>query len=362
MNDINKTILIMAGGTGGHVFPGIAVAKELQQRNWRIHWLGTAARMEADIVPKAGFEISFIDVAGVRGNGIVRLLKAPFQIIHSVYQALQVIKQTKPDVVLGMGGFASGPGGIAAWLRGVPLVVHEQNALPGLTNKVLAKLAKRVLTGFNQAFGEQSEKKYNWVGNPVRSDFANLPEKQTSDDTCNILIVGGSLGASALNTYVPPALAGIDNVQVRHQTGKGHQQAVVDTYQQVWPDSANWQVSEFIDDMAEAYAWADVVICRAGALTVAEVAMVGVAAIFVPLPHAVDDHQTMNARALVDHHAAVLLPQPQLEEGGLKVIIQQLVNDGKSRVIMGQKAKALAKPQATKTVSDICATLGGIAS
>ncbi|MDO6692858.1 undecaprenyldiphospho-muramoylpentapeptide beta-N-acetylglucosaminyltransferase [Aliiglaciecola sp. 3_MG-2023] len=359
---MNKTILIMAGGTGGHVFPGIAVAKELQQRNWHIHWLGTAARMEADIVPKEGFDISFIDVAGVRGNGILRLLKAPFQVIHSVYQALKVIKQINPDVVLGMGGFASGPGGIAAWIRGIPLVVHEQNALPGLTNKVLAKFAKRVLTGFNQAFGKQSANKYNWVGNPVRSDFANLPAKQANQGKCHILIVGGSLGASALNTHVPPALAEITNAQVRHQTGKGHQQSVTDTYQQVWPNSDNWQVTEFIDDMAEAYAWADVVICRAGALTVAEVAMVGVAAIFVPLPHAVDDHQTMNARALVDHHAAVLLPQPQLEEGGLKVIIQQLVNDGESRVTMGQKARSLAKPQATKTVSDICATLGGEAS
>ncbi|WP_342806946.1 undecaprenyldiphospho-muramoylpentapeptide beta-N-acetylglucosaminyltransferase [Alteromonas sp. M12] len=362
MNDMSRTILIMAGGTGGHVFPGIAVAKELQQRNWQIHWLGTAARMEADIVPKAGFDISFIDVAGVRGNGIVRLLKAPFQVIHSVWQALAVIKQVKPDVVLGMGGFASGPGGIAAWIRGVPLVVHEQNALPGLTNKVLAKFAARVLTGFNQAFGKQSENKYSWVGNPVRSDFADLPAKQLSDDKCNILIVGGSLGASALNSYVPPALSGIANAQVRHQTGKGQQQIVADTYQKLWPDSTNWQVMEFIDDMAQAYAWADVVICRAGALTVAEVAMVGVAAIFVPLPHAVDDHQTMNARALVDHHAAVLLPQPQLEEGGLKVIIQQLVNDAQSRINMGQKAKSLAKPLATKTVSDICESLAGVAS
>ncbi|WP_040523137.1 undecaprenyldiphospho-muramoylpentapeptide beta-N-acetylglucosaminyltransferase [Aliiglaciecola lipolytica] len=356
---MTKTILIMAGGTGGHVFPGIAVAKELELRNWRIHWLGTAQRMEADIVPKAGFQISFIDVAGVRGNGVIRLLKAPIQIVRAVMQAMQVIKETKPDVVLGMGGFASGPGGIAAWLRGVPLVVHEQNALPGFTNKVLAKIASRVLTGFNQAFGKQPEGKYSWVGNPVRNDFVNLPAKQVSDEKCKVLIVGGSLGASALNTHVPPALANVDNIEVRHQSGKGHAQAVTDVYQQQWPDASNWQVMEFIDDMAQAYAWADVVICRAGALTVAEVAMVGVAAIFVPLPHAVDDHQTFNAKALVDHHAAILLPQPQLEEGGLKVIIQQLVDDAQSRITMGQKANSLAKPNATKTVSDICETLRG---
>ncbi len=359
-----KTILIMAGGTGGHVFPGIAVANELSARGWQVHWLGTPKRMEAQLVPKAGFEISFIDVEGVRGNGVLRILAAPFKILQAIWAAYRVIRQVKPDVVLGMGGFASGPGGIAAWLRGIPLVVHEQNAIPGLTNKWLSKIANRVLCGFNNGFEQlQSEqKKYHWVGNPVRKDFMQIANKQAHDSALKILIVGGSLGAKALNEHVPLALSQCVNLEVKHQCGKGHVDDVNARYQTSLGDKYNWQVVEFIDDMASAYDWADIVICRAGALTVAEVAMAGVVAIFVPLPHAVDDHQTLNAKALSDANAAYLLPQSELQQGELSNLLNQVISEPQKRIDVGAKARTLAKPQATESVSDICEQLGGMAA
>lgn len=362
---MTKTMLIMAGGTGGHVFPGIAVANELRDRNWTIHWLGTATRMEAQIVPKAGYPISFIDVVGVRGNGIVRLLKAPFQIIKSVLQAHKVLQQVEPQIVLGMGGFASGPGGIAAWLKGIPVVLHEQNALPGMTNRILAKVARKVLTGFANTFTSQAEQpeKYQWVGNPVRSDFSNINAKNLADynnkASLNLLIVGGSLGAKTLNDNVPESIKNLSALQVRHQCGKGHLQAVQESYTALQNHKTNWQVSEFIDDMAEAYQWADLIVCRAGALTVAEVAMAGVAAVFVPLPHAVDDHQTKNAEILSKAGAAYLLAQTELENGGLVRIIEQLLANPQQLIAMGAAARKLAKPDATKTVADICEKLAG---
>ncbi|TRY31929.1 undecaprenyldiphospho-muramoylpentapeptide beta-N-acetylglucosaminyltransferase [Aliiglaciecola sp. M165] len=360
---MGKTILIMAGGTGGHVFPGIAVANELKRRNWNIHWLGTSARMEAEIVPKAGFDISFVDVAGVRGNGLLRKLKAPFQLLRAVAQANAVIKKIQPDVVLGMGGFASGPGGIAAWLRGIPLAVHEQNALPGVTNKVLAKVASKVLMGFDHAFGKNTDThKYLWVGNPVRPEFADQSVSTLQRNTRHILIVGGSLGAKVLNEYVPSALAKLDAFSVWHQTGKGNQEEVKQSYQQQIGEHVDCKVTEFIDDMAAAYRWADVIICRAGALTVAEVAMSGVAAIFVPLPHAVDDHQTVNARALCDEGAGILMPQNKLEQGDLYPVLNELLAEPKKIGEIGERAKSLAKPEATQTVADICEDLGGMAA
>jgi UDP-N-acetylglucosamine--N-acetylmuramyl-(pentapeptide) pyrophosphoryl-undecaprenol N-acetylglucosamine transferase len=361
---MGKRILIMAGGTGGHVFPGIAVANELVSRGWSVHWLGTPTRMEAELVPKAGYEISFIDVVGVRGNGLVRLLKAPLQILRAVIQALDVLKTVEPDVVLGMGGFASGPGGVAAWLKGIPLIVHEQNALPGMTNKLLSKIAKKVLLGFNAGFRQlqQQQNKYLWVGNPVRSEFAQIVPKVTHPAPLKLLVVGGSLGAQALNQCVPKALSQFSDIEVWHQSGNGHTESVRQQYQEAVGDSLQWRVQEFIDDVAHAYDWADIVICRAGALTVAEVAMSGVAAIFVPLPHAVDDHQTMNAKALADHSAAYLLPQKQLENGDLTSLLKQILNAPESRLAMGQAARKLAKKDATKQVSDICEQVGGLAA
>lgn len=358
---MTKRLLIMAGGTGGHVFPGLAVATLLAQKQWQIHWLGTQGRMEAEIVPKAGFAISFIDVVGVRNNGLLKLLAAPFKVTKSVFQARSVIRSFKPDVVLGMGGFASGPGGVAAWLSRIPLIVHEQNAAPGLTNRWLAHIASKVLTGFAHTFKKQtqSNQQFEWVGNPVRLDFANIAPKTDLRLPLNILIVGGSLGAQVLNETVPLALANLQNVQVRHQTGKGHLSAVTALYQFHCANTSNWIISEFIEDMPAAYSWADLVICRAGALTVAEVAAAGVAAIFVPLPHAVDDHQTKNAQSLVTEGAAYLLPQAELTSETLKLLILQCISQPKKLIEMSQKAKNLARLNATEMVAQRCEEMAG---
>ncbi|UAA38088.1 undecaprenyldiphospho-muramoylpentapeptide beta-N-acetylglucosaminyltransferase [Paraneptunicella aestuarii] len=365
---MSKRLLVMAGGTGGHIFPGIAVARELQAQGWQIHWLGTPARMEAQLVPKAGFDISFIDVSGVRGNGVMRLLAAPFLIIKAIWQAIQVIRKFKPSVVLGMGGFASGPGGIAAWLMGVPVVIHEQNAVPGMTNRLLSHVAKRLLVGFDQSF--QGNPKAKWVGNPVRNEFNAVPEKAVHGNDYNLLVVGGSLGAQCLNEQVPKALNALKALMqesntklvVQHQCGKGHVEAVTTAYRTKLgeageADSAQcqWDVTEFIDDMVSAYSWADIIICRAGALTVAEVAASGRCAIFVPLPHAVDDHQTLNARSLVDKEAALLLPQTELVSGGLTGMLRTLLSDPEKVVTIGSKARSLAKHDATQQVAQICA-------
>ncbi|KXI30909.1 undecaprenyldiphospho-muramoylpentapeptide beta-N-acetylglucosaminyltransferase [Paraglaciecola hydrolytica] len=360
---MTKRLLVMAGGTGGHVFPGLAVAKILADKQWQIHWLGTSERMEADLVPKAGYAISFIDVAGVRNNGLLRLLAAPFKIMKSVIQAAQVIKNFKPDVVIGLGGFASGPGGIAAWLNNTPLVVHEQNAAPGMTNRILAKLATKVLTGFANTFPAQqknahvSDNKFQWVGNPVRQEFASLATKSSLELPMNILVVGGSLGAQILNQIVPQAIANIADIQIRHQSGKGHLAGLQSAYQTHFMLQDNWQVTEFIDDMPAAYAWADLVICRAGALTVAEVAAAGVCAIFVPLPHAVDDHQSKNAQVLASANAGFLIPQSQFTVSKLRALIINCLSQPEKLVEMSQKAKTLARIDAAKDVAHVCEQL-----
>lgn len=351
---MNKRLLVMAGGTGGHVFPGIAVAKYLQQQGWEIHWMGTADRMEADLVPQHGFEISFIDIAGVRGNGIKRLCAAPFRILKSICQARQIIRQFKPDVVLGMGGFASGPGGVAAWLSGIPVVLHEQNAAAGLTNRLLAKIAKKVLMAFPGAFSDGEV-----VGNPVREDVLALyPQGTEAKDKLAILIIGGSLGARVLNQTLPAAIARLpqDKICVTHQVGKNNCAQV----QQAYTDaqvSAELQVQDFITDMAVAYQKADIIVCRAGALTVSEVAVAGLPAIFVPLPHAVDDHQTKNAGALVDRGAALLIPQSELTDSELALQLQVLLDSDTKLTEMSAAAKAAAILDATDRVADACKAL-----
>ncbi|WP_340676930.1 undecaprenyldiphospho-muramoylpentapeptide beta-N-acetylglucosaminyltransferase [Paraglaciecola sp.] len=360
---MTKRLLVMAGGTGGHVFPGLAVAKVLADKQWLIHWLGTSERMEAELVPKAGYPISFIDVAGVRNNGLVRLLSAPFKIVKSIIQAVKVIKRFKPDVVIGLGGFASGPGGIAAWLTNTPLVVHEQNAAPGMTNRILVKLATKVLTGFANTFPAQrnnaTNAKFQWVGNPVRQEFTHLVAKSELNLPLNILIVGGSLGAQVLNQIVPQALANIADIKICHQSGKGHLAGLESSYQTHFVLQDNWQVSEFIDDMPAAYAWADLVICRAGALTVAEVAAAGVCAIFVPLPHAVDDHQTKNAQVLASADAGFLIPQSQFTVSKLHALIINCISQPEKLVEMSQKAKTLARMHAAQDVALVCEQLAG---
>ncbi|WP_324018540.1 undecaprenyldiphospho-muramoylpentapeptide beta-N-acetylglucosaminyltransferase [Aeromonas caviae] len=352
---MSKTLLVMAGGTGGHVFPGLAVADRLKAQGWTIHWLGTADRMEAELVPAHGYPISFIDIQGVRGNGIKRLLAAPYRVIKSVLQARQVLKTIQPDVVLGMGGFASGPGGVAAWLSGIPLLLHEQNAAAGLTNKLLARIARRVLMAFPGAFAPNARTAV--VGNPVRPEVVALPDPQlrSSCDPLRLLVVGGSLGARVLNEQVPPAVAAAGvPIEVRHQCGKGNGEAVAASYAGLGVEA---EVSEFIKDMADAYAWADLVVCRAGALTVSEVAAAGVAAIFVPLPHAVDDHQTRNALTLVDGGAAEFLPQSELTPAALASRLSWLAGRRETLLNMAQAARRVAIIDAAERVADECKRL-----
>lgn len=354
---MTRRALIMAGGTGGHIFPGIAVADELKSQGWDICWLGTADRMEAQLVPKAGYPIEFIDVAGVRGNGLNRLLAAPFRIIKSIVQSFRVMRKIQPHIVIGMGGFASGPGGVAAKLLSIPLVVHEQNAAAGLTNRLLAKLATRVLLGFEGAFsGELSNpSKFIFTGNPVRTEFSQarqLPRDDTS--VVNILVVGGSLGAQTLNQNLPKAFGQLTEAKfnIRHQCGSNNQEEVQNAYDvhQV----KNVTVSPFIDDMASAMAWADLVVCRAGALTVAEVAAIGVAALFVPLPHAVDDHQTKNAMVITTNGGGLLVSQKQLEAGELTGIIQPLIGNPDILREMAKRCTEMAKHDALSSVVTEC--------
>ncbi len=352
-----KRLLVMAGGTGGHVFPGLAVANLLRDNGWQIQWLGCATRMEAQLVPKHDIKINFIDVEGVRGNGLLRLIKAPFKLIRSVWQARKVIRQFKPDVVLGMGGFASGPGGIAAKLCGTPLVLHEQNAVAGMTNTYLAKIASKVMVAFDSALVSH---KPSVVGNPVRRDILELGTRTYVEKMpLNILVVGGSLGAQALNQTLPQAVALLDSasITVKHQVGKGNSASV----RQAYGECAYVEVMDFIDDMAAAYHWADIVVCRAGALTVSEVAVLGLPAIFVPLPYAVDDHQTKNAAVLANVGAAVIMPQASMTPQTLAQQLEKIMTTDALAAMTGA-SRALAKTDATLQVADVCAQLAGLAS
>lgn len=355
-----KRILIMAGGTGGHVFPALAVARYLVKQGWEISWLGTADRMEATLVPKHGFDINFIDIKGVRGNGIIRKLSAPFKILHSIIQAQAVIKQFKPDVILGMGGFASGPGGVAAKLLGIPLVLHEQNAIPGVTNKLLAKIASQILCAFANTFST-AQKNVQVVGNPVRQELIALGSKPKSyrSDALKVLVVGGSLGAKIFNELMPEVVANLSkhqSVTVWHQVGKNNEAVVKNRYQQLGQDGGV-KVAAFIDDMEAAYQWADVVICRSGALTVSELAAVGLPSILVPYPYAVDDHQTINAEVLVNAEAAFLLPQTILNVEKLSAKLQLLAQDRQELAQMGQRARSVAVLDSTQRVASVCIAL-----
>jgi UDP-N-acetylglucosamine--N-acetylmuramyl-(pentapeptide) pyrophosphoryl-undecaprenol N-acetylglucosamine transferase len=342
--------MVMAGGTGGHVFPALAVAQELRDRDVAVTWLGTRRGIEAELVPNHKFPINYIDVEGVRGRGIVKLLKAPFVLIKAIWQSVNVIRSQKPDVVLGLGGFASGPGGVAARLLGLPLVIHEQNAIAGTTNKLLSNIANRVLEAFPGAL-PQGE----WVGNPVRKEIAALPlSKQVNDRPLQLLVLGGSLGASAINQQVPAALALLAQSarpRVRHQCGRAHQAVTEKAY-----SAAGVEVSiePFIADMAEAYGWADMVICRAGALTVAELTAAGVGALLVPYPHAIDDHQTKNGEWLVGQGAALLIQQPDLTPEKLTALISEWSADRDKLESMAVNARQMAKVGVAESVADVC--------
>lgn len=350
-----KSVVVMAGGTGGHVFPALAVAQYLQAQGVQIHWLGTKNGIEADIVPQNGFAISYLEVQGVRGQGLARLLLAPFKIILAILAAMRVLRAVKADCVIGLGGYVTGPGGVAARLLGKPLIIHEQNAVAGFTNKQLAHLASHVLQAFPAAFA--ASPKVTTTGNPVRPVIANLPPPeqryQARQEALQVLILGGSQGAVALNERVPEALALVAKQQplvIRHQTGKKQVELTAQRYQQL---GLNAEVQPFISDMAEAYGWADVVICRSGALTVSELAAAGVASVLIPYPHAVDDHQTANGRYLSDAGAAILCPQAQMSAETLAETLKPLLSRPKL-LQMATIARKLAQPQATATVAQFC--------
>lgn len=346
-------VMILAGGTGGHIFPGLAVAKALRVQQVPVCWLGAEGGMETRLVPQHGIAIDTIAVRGVRGKGVLTLLGAPFNVILAVRAAQQVLRQRQPRAVISFGGFAAGPGGLAARLAGVPLVVHEQNRAPGMTNRVLAKFASRVLTGFPDTFSGADEEV---VGNPVRAEIAAIapPEQRFTgrEGPLHLLVLGGSQGARALNNAVPTALMawrGVIDCEVRHQCGDKLRDEAVAAYADAGVAAS---VEPFIADMAAAYAWADVVVCRAGALTLAELCAVGVASVLVPFPQAVDDHQTKNARYLVDRGAAHLLPQDADLAEHLGATLEILNHRG-DLLRMAQAARALAKPDAAEKVANI---------
>lgn len=347
-----RTLLVMAGGTGGHVFPGLAVAQELAGRGWRIVWMGNPAGMEARLVGGAGYEFAPVCFAALRGKGVARKLLLPARLLSAFWQARRELVRIRPDVVLGLGGYVSFPGGMMAVLAGRPLVVHEQNALPGLANRVLARVAERVLCAFPDVLGGE------WTGNPVRAAIAALPPPGRRlagrSGPLRLLVLGGSLGAAALNEAVPKGLALLApdaRPEVLHQAGEQHLATLSANYAAAGVPA---RCVAFIEDMADAYGWADLVICRAGALTVAELAAAGVASILVPFPHAVDDHQTANARFLADAGAAVLLPQAQLTPENIAL----LRNYGRAQLLqMAEKARELAMPGAAARVADVCEEL-----
>lgn len=348
---MSRSILIMAGGTGGHIMPGLAVAHHLRAQGWRVHWLGNPDRMEGKLVPEHGFSLLPLHFSGLRGKGIGALLKLPFRLLQACLQARKAIKSCQPDVVLGMGGYVAFPGGVMAKLAGIPLVVHEQNAIGGTANRYLAKIARQVLVGFPGALPGAV-----MVGNPVRSHFATQtpPAQRYAQRTgaLRVLVVGGSLGASFLNHLVPEAMALIPFEKqplLVHQTGADHIHHVQIAYEalNVIADPVS-----FIDDMADAMATVDLVICRAGAMTVAEIAAVGVAALFVPLPHAIDDHQTANARYLSDCDAALLKPQSELTPEWLA---QWLQNTNREQLMqMAVHAQEHAQLEATEKIANTC--------
>lgn len=353
---MTRSILIMAGGTGGHIFPALAVADVLRAEGWQVTWMGAPNSMEAELVPKHGYELAWVRFSGLRGKGLARKLMLPLNLLIALWQSAVALFRYRPDVVLGMGGYITFPGGVMAVLLRRPLVIHEQNSVAGLSNKVLAKLADRVLSGFPDVL-----KNAEWCGNPVRDSIAALPDPQqrysARSGVLNVLVVGGSLGAQAINECLPQALFCIPQEiepKVIHQTGKKNFEEVQEMYRQA---GITAEVKPFLDDMAQYYAWADVVICRAGALTVAELAAAGVASILIPFPYAVDDHQTANARFLSEKGAAILLPQTELTARHLAAVLQNMTRD--KALSMAQAARALAQPAAAQRVAQVCRELAG---
>ena len=356
-----RPILVTAGGTGGHVYPGLAVARALIEQDIPVIWMGTHKGIEARVIPAAGIKMAWLDVNGLRGKGIATILLAPFKLAKALFQSVKIMRKHRPVAVLGMGGFVAGPGGLVAALMGIPVVIHEQNAVAGLTNKLLSKVSKRVLEGFPQTFAQQD--KVTPVGNPVRKEISEIiaPKERlaTHDGASRLLIIGGSLGAQALNEVVPQALAEMNidvRPVVRHQAGSGKDESTKNSYKKLGVEA---EVTPFIEDMAKAYEWADLVICRSGALTVAEVAAAGVASLLVPYPYAVDDHQTANGQYLSANNAAIMMQQTEFNKESVSAVLQDLLTNKDKLLSMSLSARALAKPSATIEVAAICAELAG---
>ncbi|WP_026431390.1 undecaprenyldiphospho-muramoylpentapeptide beta-N-acetylglucosaminyltransferase [Paracidovorax oryzae] len=354
MTTTPRTALVMAGGTGGHIFPGLAVAEELRTRGWNVHWLGTPGSMESRIVPPQGFAFEPIDFSGVRGKGLATLALLPLRLLRAFWQALAVVRRVRPDVVVGLGGYVTFPGGMMAVLCGKPLVVHEQNSVAGLVNKVLAGVADRVFTAFPGAL-----RKGAWVGNPLRTAFTRQADPQARfagrSGPLRLLVVGGSLGAKALNDIVPQALALIPAERrpvVTHQSGATQIDALRANYAAAGVEAS---LTPFIDDTATAFAEADLIVCRAGASTVTEIAAVGAAAVFVPFPHAVDDHQTANARFLADAGGGWLVQQRDLSAEALAQLLQN--TEREALLERALKAKTMQKIHATREVANACEEL-----
>lgn len=346
----------MAGGTGGHVFPALAVAEEMRGRGWQVVWLGAEGGMETTLVPKHGFALETIRFRGVRGKGLLRWALLPLALLVAFWQSARVIFRVRPDVVLGMGGFAAFPGGMMASFLQRPFVIHEQNAIPGLANRVLAQIADRIYAAFPEAL-----RKSRWSGNPVRAEIAAVasPAQRYAGRSgpLRLLVVGGSLGAQALNAVVPKALALLpeaERPQVLHQAGVKHIEALQKHYREA---GVTGELVPFIDDMARCYADADLVVCRSGATTIAELACAGVASVLVPFPFATDDHQTANARFLAERGAAMLVPQPELTPERLAELLRSL--DRRQLLEMAIKAREVAKPDAARVVADGCVELAG---
>ncbi len=352
------TLMVMAGGTGGHVFPGLAVAQALQARGWHVVWLGNPTGMEATLIPQYAIPMEFIRFGGLRGKGLRAKLALPFNLLRACWQSLGVLRRVRPDVVLGMGGYITFPAGIVTALRGIPLVLHEQNSIAGLANRVLARFARRVLVAFPDALPGAE-----WTGNPIRQALTEMPEpaQRYAQRTgpLRVLVVGGSLGATALNEIVPRSIALLPPAQrphVVHQAGAKHLAALQENYQAAGlAEGQGVDLVPFIDDMARAYGDADLIICRAGAMTIAEIAAVGVAALFIPFPYAVDDHQSANAAFLAGKGAALAIQQRELTPEKLADWLGAQTRA--SLADLATRARALAKPSATEQVAGICAAL-----
>ncbi len=357
-------IMILAGGTGGHVFPGLAVANELRQRSKTVVWMGTRKGLEARLVPEAGIEVEWISVSGVRGRGPLAWLMAPFRVLLAVAQALAALRRRRPVVVLGLGGFVSGPGGLAAWLTRRPLLIHEQNAVAGTTNRILARLARRVFGAFPNSFPTTVD--VELIGNPVRRSIVALPiptERFASraGAVMRVLVLGGSQGARVLNEKVPAALARLPaeaKIEVWHQAGLG----IGDARRAYAATTLDLRLDAFIDDMAAAYGWADLVICRAGALTVSELAAAGIGAVLIPFPHAVDDHQLKNAMSFAEQGAGIVIPESELDPERLANELSRFLKDHESLVRLAESARAQAKPRAAEILADACLELAEVRS